>query len=179
MQSIAEDWGIPMTVVYLCTAIIPLIFPITMTATNRDRQRRGQTDFSLKATLGLSEKDEKHSKAYLDAAYPKAPQNYTMDIPSGLIVGKQGNVEKGFINGIGVNIFWCKIFEKNTVDFRSAVNVKLHPRRRNNHIHVGRDIPQTAAVFNSLLFASHTDSQTDGILGAFCIRYNQQSCHGV
>ena len=28
MQSIAEDWGIPMTVVYLCTAIIPLIFPI-------------------------------------------------------------------------------------------------------------------------------------------------------
>ena len=61
MQSIAEDWGISMTVVYLCTAIIPFIFPITMTATNRDRQRRGQTDFSLKATLGLSEKDEKHS----------------------------------------------------------------------------------------------------------------------
>ena len=53
MQSIAEDWGISMTVVYLCTAIIPFIFPITMTATNRDRQRRGQTDFSLKATLSL------------------------------------------------------------------------------------------------------------------------------
>lgn len=82
-------------------------------------------------------------------------------------------------SAIGVNILWCKVFQKNTVDFRSAVNVKLHPRRRNNHIHVGRDIPQTAAVFNPLLFASHTDSQTDGILGAFCIRNNQQSGHGV
>ena len=108
MQSIAEDWGISMTVVYLCTAIIPLIFPITMTATNRDRQCRGQTDFSLKATLGLSEKDEKHSKAYIDAAYPKAPLNYSSPVPTGLIVGKQGKkyiycpIEKDGINAFCV-----------------------------------------------------------------------------
>lgn len=108
VQAIAEDWGISSYTCYLITAIFPLIFPITMTITNNDRKKRGQTDFSLKATLGLSEKDEKHTKAYRDAAYPKAPENYSFPYPTGLIVGKQGKkyvscpVIKDGINGFCV-----------------------------------------------------------------------------
>ena len=48
--------------------VLPLIVPIIITVTNVERQQRGQTVFSFAATYGLAAKDERHSKAYLDAA---------------------------------------------------------------------------------------------------------------
>ena len=64
--------------------ILPLIVPIIITVTNIERQQRGQTDFSFAATYGLAAKDERHSKAYLDAAYPtyqlSTPARYQQDL---------------------------------------------------------------------------------------------------
>ena len=86
----------------------PVIFPIIITWTNIERKQRGQTDFSFGATYGLADKDERHSKAYLDAAYPGIPAQYASKIPTGLVLGKHKGkyaycpVAKDGINGFVV-----------------------------------------------------------------------------
>ena len=88
--------------------VLPLIVPIIITVTNVERQQRGQTDFSFAATYGLAAKDERHSKAYLDAAYPDIPAQYASKIPTGLVLGKHKGkyaycpVDKDGINGFVV-----------------------------------------------------------------------------
>lgn len=88
--------------------ILPLIVPIIITVTNIERQQRGQTDFSFAATYGLAAKDERHSKAYLDAAYPDIPAQYASKIPTGLVLGKHKGkyaycpIDKDGINGFVV-----------------------------------------------------------------------------
>lgn len=88
--------------------ILPLIVPIIITVTNVERQQRGQTDFSFAATYGLAAKDERHSKAYLDAAYPDIPAQYASKIPTGLVLGKHKGkyaycpIDKDGINGFVV-----------------------------------------------------------------------------
>ena len=67
---------------------IPIIFPVIITLTNIERKQRGQTDFSFSEVYGLSNKDEKHSKAYFDAAYADVPERYASKIPTGLVIGK-------------------------------------------------------------------------------------------
>ena len=88
--------------------VLPLIVPIIITVTNVERQQRGQTDFSFAATYGLAAKDERHSKAYLDAAYPDIPAQYASKIPTGLVLGKHKGkyaycpIDKDGINGFVV-----------------------------------------------------------------------------
>ena len=88
--------------------VLPLIVPIIITVTNVERQQRGQTDFSFPATYGLPAMDERHSKAYLDAAYPDIPAQYASKIPTGLVLGKHKGkyaycpVDKDGINGFVV-----------------------------------------------------------------------------
>ena len=85
---------------------IPLIYPIIITWTNIERQQRGQTDFSFAATYGLAIKDERHSKAYLDAAYPDIPAQYASKIPTGLVLGKhKGKYAYCPIDKDGINAF--------------------------------------------------------------------------
>lgn len=67
---------------------LPIIFPVIITLTNIERKGRGQTDFSFSEVYGLSNKDEKHSKAYFDAAYPDIPERFSARIPTGLVIGK-------------------------------------------------------------------------------------------
>ena len=76
--------------VWQCVIVwgLPLLYPIIITWTNVERQQRGQTDFSFAATYGLAAKDEKHSKAYLEAAYPDIPTQYASKIPKDIVVGK-------------------------------------------------------------------------------------------
>ncbi len=62
---------IPGLVRLLIAYALPLLPPIIVTITNRERQQRDQTDFSFAATYGLGDKDEKQSKAYHDAVYPE------------------------------------------------------------------------------------------------------------
>ena len=88
--------------------VLPLIVPIIITVTNVERQQRGQTDFSFAATYGLAAKDERHSKAYLDAAYPDIPAQYASKTPTGLVLGKHKGkyaycpIDKDGINGFVV-----------------------------------------------------------------------------
>ena len=67
---------------------LPIIFPVIITLTNIERKGRGQTDFSFSEVYGLSNKDEKHSKAYHDAAYPDISERFSARIPTGLVIGK-------------------------------------------------------------------------------------------
>lgn len=67
---------------------IPILISFIVTWTNWERKQRGQTDFSFGATYGLGDKDERHSKAYMNAAYPDIPTAYTSKIPTGLVLGK-------------------------------------------------------------------------------------------
>lgn len=86
--------------------VLPLIVPIIITVTNVERQQRGQTDFSFAATYGLAAKDERHSKAYLDAAYPDIPAQYASKIPTGLVLGKhKGKYAYCPIGKDGINAF--------------------------------------------------------------------------
>lgn len=84
---------------------LPVLISIIITWTNIERKQRGQTDFSFAATYGLGEKNERHSKAYLDAAYPALPSAYSSKIPTGLVLGKHKGkyaycpVAKDGING--------------------------------------------------------------------------------
>lgn len=88
VNSLAADFNIPRIVQILITYIFPAVLPITITWTNIERKQRGQTDFSFGATYSLADKDERHSKAYLDAAYPEIPREYASKIPTGLVLGK-------------------------------------------------------------------------------------------
>ena len=67
---------------------LPILISLIVTWTNLERKQRGQTDFSFAATYGLAGKEERHSKAYLDAAYPEIPRQYASKIPTGLVLGR-------------------------------------------------------------------------------------------
>jgi len=84
----ALELSIPAAWHYLIVWGLPLLYPIIITWTNIERQQRGQTDFSFAATYGLAAKDEKHSKAYLEAAYPDIPTQYASKIPKNIVIGK-------------------------------------------------------------------------------------------
>lgn len=86
--------------------LLPLLFPAIITWTNIERKQRGQTDFSFAATYGLAAKDERHTKAYLDAAYPDIPAQYASKIPTGLVMGKyKGKYAYCPIDKDGINAF--------------------------------------------------------------------------
>lgn len=94
--------------VWQCVIVwgLPLLYPIIITWTNVERQQRGQTDFSFAATYGLAVKDEKHSKAYMEAAYPDIPAQYVSKIPTGLVLGKhKGKYAYCPIGKDGINAF--------------------------------------------------------------------------
>ena len=84
----ALELSIPVVWQYLVVWGLPLLYPIIITWTNIERQQRGQTDFSFAAVYGLAEKNTRHSKAYLEAAYPDVPARYTSKIPKDLVLGK-------------------------------------------------------------------------------------------
>ena len=88
IQSLAEDFPISPIAGLLIAFVVPLLFPAIISWTNIERKQRGQTDFSFAATYGLAAKDEKHSKAYMDAAYPDIPVQYSSKIPTELVLGK-------------------------------------------------------------------------------------------
>lgn len=108
VTTLTEDFSISPVVGMVITFGVPLLFPILITFTNIERQQRGQTDFSFAATYGLAAKDERHSKAYLDAAYPDIPAQYASKIPTGLVLGKHKGkyaycpIDKDGINGFVV-----------------------------------------------------------------------------
>jgi type IV secretory pathway TraG/TraD family ATPase VirD4 len=79
---------VPREIYVVVVYVLPVIFPIIITWTNIERKQRGQTDFSFAATYGLADKDERKSKAYLDAAYPEVPKQYASKVPTGLVLGK-------------------------------------------------------------------------------------------
>ena len=106
IQSLAEDFPISPIVGLLIAFGVPLLFPAIITWTNIERKQRGQTDFSFGATYGLSTKDEKHSKAYMEAAYPDMPAQYASKIPTGLVLGKhKGKYAYCPIDKDGINAF--------------------------------------------------------------------------
>ena len=102
----ALELSIPTVWQYVIVWGLPLLYPIIITWTNVERQQRGQTDFSFAATYGLAAKDEKHSKAYLEAAYPDIPTQYASKIPTGLVLGKhKGKYAYCPIGKDGINAF--------------------------------------------------------------------------
>lgn len=108
IQSLTENFQISPTTGLLIAFGVPLLFPVIITWTNIERKQRGQTDFSFAATYGLAAKDERHSKSYLDAAYPDIPAQYASKIPTGLVLGKHKGkyaycpIDKDAINGFVV-----------------------------------------------------------------------------
>ena len=106
VTTLAEDVSISPVAGMVIIFGVPLLFPILITFTNIERQQRGQTDFSFAATYGLAAKDERHSKAYLDAAYPDIPAQYASKIPTGLVLGKhKGKYAYCPIDKDGINAF--------------------------------------------------------------------------
>ena len=106
VTTLTEDFSISPVVGMVITFGVPLLFPILITFTNIERQQRGQTDFSFAATYGLAAKDERHSKAYLDAAYPDIPAQYASKIPTGLVLGKhKGKYAYCPVDKDGINAF--------------------------------------------------------------------------
>ena len=106
MDTLSTDLKIP-KVIYVCFVfLLPLIMPAVITWTNIERKQRGQTEFTFASTFGLHEKDERHSKAYLDAAYPDIPAAYASKIPTGLVLGRhKGKYAYCPIKTDGCNIF--------------------------------------------------------------------------
>ena len=108
MNQLASDFSIPRVIHILIVYVFPAVIPALITWTNIERKQRGQTDFSFAATYGLADKDERHSKAYLDAAYPEIPAQYASKIPTGLVLGKHKGkyaycpIAKDGINGFCV-----------------------------------------------------------------------------
>lgn len=97
---------VPREIYVVVVYVLPVIFPIIITWTNIERKQRGQTDFSFAATYGLADKDERKSKAYLDAAYPEVPKQYASKVPTGLVLGKQkGKYAYCPVNKDGINGF--------------------------------------------------------------------------
>lgn len=106
MGQFAEDFALSQTVQNIITYGVPLLFPALITWTNIERKNRGQTDFSFGSTYGLAAKDERQSKAYLDAAYPEVPTPYASKIPTGLVIGKhKGKYAYCPIEKDGINCF--------------------------------------------------------------------------
>ena len=102
----ALELPIPTVWQYLIVWGLPLLYPIIITWTNVERQQRGQTDFSFAATYGLADKNAKHSKAYMDAAYPDIPPQYASKIPTGLVLGKhKGKYAYCPVEKDGINAF--------------------------------------------------------------------------
>ena len=84
----AKDFNLSQIAQILIIYGVPLLFPALITWTNIERKNRGQTDFSFAATYGLAAKDDRHSKAYLEAAYPDVPAQYASKIPKDIVLGK-------------------------------------------------------------------------------------------
>ena len=111
LHNMTDDFTIPYVVQFIIVYIVPLIFPVVITTTNMERQKRGQTEFSFAEVYGLGNKDPKHSKEYLDAAYPDIPPQYSSKIPTGLVLGKHKGryacckLEKNGINIFGIGTF--------------------------------------------------------------------------
>lgn len=101
--------SIPNSIVRWIVFGVPLIFPMVITWTNIERKHRGQTDFSFGSVYGgRAQQDDRHSKAYLDAAYPDIPAQYASKIPTGLVLGMHKGkyvycpISKDGINGFVV-----------------------------------------------------------------------------
>lgn len=120
IDGVSKDFAIPIIIQKIIIYIVPLLYPIIITITNIERKKRGQTDFSFGAVYGLSNKNERHSKAYIDAAYPDVPSQYASKTPTGLVIGKHKGkyvccpVEKDGINafcvgtpGSGKSVLLC------------------------------------------------------------------------
>ena len=106
VEQLAEDFALSQLAQNLIVFGVPLLFPALITWTNIERKNRGQTDFSFAATYGLAAKDDRLSKAYLDAAYPDVPAQYASKIPTGLIIGKhKGKYAYCPIEKDGINCF--------------------------------------------------------------------------
>ena len=106
VTTLAENISLSPVVGTVIVFGVPLLFPILITITNIEKQQRGQTDFSFAATYGLAAKDERHTKAYLDAAYPDIPAQYASKIPTGLVLGKhKGKYAYCPIDKDGINAF--------------------------------------------------------------------------
>lgn len=102
----ALELSIPAVWQYVIVWGLPILYPIIITWTNIERQQRGQTDFSFAATYGLADKNPRHSKEYLAAAYPEVPAQYTSKIPTGLVIGKhKGKYVYSPIKKDGINAF--------------------------------------------------------------------------
>ena len=89
LTGLSEDMDIPYYIRIIVMYAAPLLFPYIVFTTNRQRQKRGQTDFSFSACYGLAEKNEKYSKAYIEAAFPDLPSQYSSNVPEGLVLGTQ------------------------------------------------------------------------------------------
>ena len=106
IESFQNLFVIPNVVRILIIYVLPIIFPVIITVTNFERKARGQVDFSFSEVYGLGNKDPKHSKEYLEAAYPDVPAKYTSKIPKGLVLGKhKGKYVMCPIGKDGCNIF--------------------------------------------------------------------------
>ena len=106
MGQFAKDFNLSQIAQNLIIYGVPLLFPALITWTNIERKNRGQTDFSFAATYGLAAKDDRHSKAYLEAAYPDVPSQYASKIPTGLVIGKhKGKYAYCPIEKDGINCF--------------------------------------------------------------------------
>ena len=106
IQGIKQDFFVPEWIEIAVIYVLPVIYPVVITITNVGREKRGQTDFSISAVFGLTEKDPKYSKEYYKLAYPDVPARYTAKVPKGLVLGKhKGKYVYCPLNRDGVNVF--------------------------------------------------------------------------
>ena len=106
VSQLEKHLPIPPVVAGILTYGLPWIFPIVVTLTNLGRAKRGQTDFSFSSVYGLGDKEPRHSRAYLDAAYPRIPERYTSRIPKDLVLGKhRGSYVCCPLSRDGINVF--------------------------------------------------------------------------
>ena len=94
------------TVKIILVYVLPILYPIIITVTNIQRQKRGQTDFSFSSVYGLGEKDPRHSKEYLDKAYPNVPKKYSSKTPKDFVFG----MHKGKYVICPIDTDGCSIF---------------------------------------------------------------------
>ena len=58
-------------------------------------------------------------------------------------------IDEGLINGVSVDILRSKMFEENTVDLCSAINIELHPGWGNDIFDIAGYIPDPATVLDA------------------------------
>ena len=75
-------------------------------------------------------------------------------------------INEGFVDRVGEDILRCKVFEKDTVDLCSAIDIQLHPRWSNNVFDVAWNIPDPASVLDAQRFHTGRDSETDLIFSS-------------